>query len=126
MTLCKHCGLEIAQIVDPWGHTSHKGVEHGWYHVKATDDAEGHYVENCPDEDYDGEVAEPGNICDKCEERLGTIEGSEVVYEEMGFKQYGTIWLCEKCNHIGERDPDADRDAMLDQQWEREREERKP
>ena len=109
MEKCKHCHLEIKQIVDPWGYTSHtnaagKRFEYGWYHVAATDNyCDGEYITYCGDE-Y-GEDAEPEVLCDKCEERPATHEGREVVYEEMGFKQYGTIQLCDQCDRSTDEPP---------------------
>ena len=41
---------------------------------------------------------EPETLCEKCEKRLATHEGREVVYQEMGFKQYGAIQLCDRCD----------------------------
>ena len=58
-------------------------------------------------------------LCDRCETRPATHEGTEVVNQEMGFKQYGTIRLCDHCDP-GERD-DSDRmyDEWRDRQDER-------
>jgi hypothetical protein len=112
MTLCKNCHLEIKQITDPWGDTSHAGIEYPWYHVEATDNADGQYIEECPDDS--GEVAEPEILCDKCEERPATHEGQELINSEMGFKQYGTIQLCDHCDPQRGRE-DAD-DRKL-QEW---------
>ena len=113
MTLCKHCHLEIKQIVDPWGYTSHQGHEYPWYHVSASDnDSDGHYITDCPDDS--GEEAELEILCDKCEKRPATHEGREVVYQEMGFKQYGAIQLCEHCDP--ERGGADDDDRKL-QEW---------
>lgn len=36
--------------------------------------------------------------CGKCEKRPATHEGREVIAEEMGHKQYGTINLCDHCD----------------------------
>lgn len=100
--MCKHCNLEIKQITDPWGHTSHtnaagKRFEYEWYHVAATDnDSDGRYITACPDDS--GEEAEPLVLCEKCEKRPATHEGQEVIAEEMGHKQYGTINLCDHCD----------------------------
>ena len=66
MTLCKHCHLEIRQIVDPWGHTSYRGRPYEWYHVAATENNDGQPVYDCPD--GSGERAE--RAVPRCQARI--------------------------------------------------------
>lgn len=49
-----------------------------------------------------GVAMEETELCDRCEERPQTHEGRGIVAEEMGFRQYGTVKLCDKC------DPECD------------------
>ena len=51
-TNCIRCGAVIKMLVDPCMYQ-----EHGWYHVRATDNNDGQYVFECPG--GQGQTAEP-------------------------------------------------------------------
>ncbi|HLJ88808.1 MAG TPA: hypothetical protein VKZ53_18460 [Candidatus Angelobacter sp.] len=55
VSTCRHCGLEIEQLVDSCGYTRLKGRPYGWHHVAATENADGQYALECADRENEAE-----------------------------------------------------------------------
>lgn len=60
--VCRNCGKPIEKILDPWGYSSHQGLEYGWHHPHLTDESDGEYRMWCLEsemfDDAEGDEAE--------------------------------------------------------------------